>query len=53
VNDLPGGGQRLSQTAVGFAATIVGGQVTIKAGEPTAARPGQLVRMRAGKGKGS
>jgi len=53
VNDLPGGGQRLSQTAVGFAATIVGGQVTIKAGEPTAARPGQLVRMGAGKGKGS
>jgi len=44
VNDLPGGGQRLAQTAVGFAATIVGGQVTIRAGEPTGARPGRLLR---------
>ncbi len=44
VDDLPGGGQRLAQTAVGFAATIVGGQVTIRDGEPTGARPGRLLR---------
>jgi len=44
VNDLPGGGQRLAQTADGITATIVGGQVTIRDGAPTGARPGQLVR---------
>jgi N-acyl-D-aspartate/D-glutamate deacylase len=44
VTDLPGGGQRLSQKAEGFSATIVGGQVTIREGESTDARPGCLLR---------
>ena len=44
VNDLPGGGQRLSQTATGFAATIVGGEVTIRDGTSTGAYPGRLLR---------
>ena len=44
VTDLPGGGQRLSQTAEGFAATIVGGQVTIREGQATGACPGRLLR---------
>jgi len=44
VADLPGGGQRLAQKAEGFAATIVGGQVTIREGESTDARPGRLLR---------
>ena len=46
VDDLPGGGLRLEQRSVGFAATVVGGQVTIREGEPTGARPGRLVRRR-------
>jgi N-acyl-D-aspartate/D-glutamate deacylase len=45
VRDLPGGGARLSQRAEGFAATIVAGEVTIEGGEPTGARPGQLLRQ--------
>jgi N-acyl-D-aspartate/D-glutamate deacylase len=46
VDDLPAGGLRLEQRSVGFAATVVGGQVTIRDGEPTGARPGRLVRRR-------
>jgi N-acyl-D-amino-acid deacylase len=46
VRDLPRGGKRLSQRAVGFLATVVGGEVTILDGQPTGARPGRLVRSR-------
>jgi len=44
VHDLPGGAARLSQKAEGFSATIVGGEVTIRDGHPTGARPGRLLR---------
>jgi N-acyl-D-amino-acid deacylase len=44
VPDLPGGGNRLSQKAEGFRATVVAGEVTILDGEPTGATPGRLVR---------
>ena len=43
VHDLPGGAPRMSQRSVGFLATLVGGEVLIDRGEPTAARPGRLV----------
>ena len=46
VDDLPAGGLRLEQRSVGFAATVVAGQVTIRDGVPTGAMPGQLVRSR-------
>ena len=46
VTDLPGGGKRLAQRAVGFAATVVGGEVTILDGVATGATPGRLVRNR-------
>ena len=46
VDDLPAGRPRLSQRSVGFAASVVGGQVTIRDGESTGARPGRLVRNR-------
>jgi N-acyl-D-amino-acid deacylase len=46
VHDLPGGAKRLSQKAVGFAATIVAGQVVLQDGEPTGALPGVLLRSR-------
>ncbi len=44
--DLPAGAKRLTQRAVGFRATIVGGQVILHNGEPTGAHPGVLVRRR-------
>jgi len=43
-NDLPAGEKRITQRSVGFLATLVNGEVLIAAGEPTAARPGQLIR---------
>jgi N-acyl-D-aspartate/D-glutamate deacylase len=43
-HDLPGGGMRLKQQAKGFLATMVGGRVTLRDGEPTGAYPGQLIR---------
>ncbi|KWX68508.1 amidohydrolase family protein [Mycobacterium sp. NAZ190054] len=46
VNDLPAGGRRLDQTADGYVATIVSGQVIAEHGVPTAARPGRLIRGR-------
>ncbi|MHA7836834.1 MAG: N-acyl-D-amino-acid deacylase family protein [bacterium] len=46
VEDLPGGGKRLSQRAEGFAATVVAGAITIRDGESTGARPGRLIRNR-------
>ena len=42
--DLPGGARRLVQSATGYVATIVSGEVTLSAGEDTGARPGKLVR---------
>jgi N-acyl-D-amino-acid deacylase len=42
--DLPGGARRLVQKAVGIAATVVNGQVTLEDGQPTGNLPGQLVR---------
>ncbi len=46
VHDLPAGGRRLLQDAVGYVATIVGGVVTRRDGVDTGARPGRLVRGR-------
>ena len=45
-HDLPGGGRRLDQSADGYVATIVSGEVIAENGVPTAARPGKLVRGR-------
>ena len=42
--DLPAGAKRLIQRARGYEATIVGGDVTFRDGEPTGALPGRLVR---------
>jgi N-acyl-D-aspartate/D-glutamate deacylase len=44
--DLPAGGRRLDQTADGYVATIVPGEVIAENGVPTDARPGRLVRGR-------
>jgi N-acyl-D-aspartate/D-glutamate deacylase len=44
VNDLPAGGRRLLQSARGYIATIVNGQVTRRQGVDTGERPGRLVR---------
>lgn len=44
--DLPAGGRRLDQTADGYVATIVSGEVIAEDGKPTDARPGKLVRGR-------
>jgi N-acyl-D-amino-acid deacylase len=44
VTDLPGGARRLIQTAQGYKATIVNGRVLMRDGQPTEARPGQLLR---------
>ena len=46
VDDLPGGGRRLDQRAIGFLATVVGGKPTIVNGERTGATPGRLIRRR-------
>ena len=44
VHDLPGGARRLRQTASGFKATLVNGEVLVENGEPTGATPGRLLR---------
>ena len=44
--DLPAGGRRLDQTAAGYVATVVSGEVIAENGVPTDARPGKLVRGR-------
>ncbi len=44
--DLPAGGRRLNQTADGYVATIVSGEVIVENGVATDARPGRLVRGR-------
>ncbi|MBB2989381.1 N-acyl-D-aspartate/D-glutamate deacylase [Mycolicibacterium iranicum] len=46
VADLPAGGRRLDQTADGYVATIVSGEVIAENGVPTDARPGVLIRGR-------
>lgn len=46
VSDLPAGGRRLDQTADGYVATIVSGEVIAENGVPTDARPGVLIRGR-------
>ena len=44
LHDLPSGAPRLRQTATGFAATIVNGEVLVENGEPTGSTPGHLLR---------
>jgi N-acyl-D-amino-acid deacylase len=44
--DLPAGGRRLDQTADGYVATIVSGELIAENGVPTDARPGKLIRGR-------
>ncbi|MEX0665905.1 MAG: amidohydrolase family protein [Acidimicrobiia bacterium] len=44
VYDLPGGARRLLQTADGYRATLVAGEVIRRDGHDTDARPGRLVR---------
>ncbi len=44
VSDLPAGGTRLTQDAVGYVATVVSGVVTRRNDADTGARPGRLVR---------
>ncbi|OKH71177.1 amidohydrolase [Mycobacterium sp. SWH-M1] len=46
VADLPAGGRRLDQSADGYVATVVSGQVIAENGAPTDARPGKLIRGR-------
>jgi N-acyl-D-aspartate/D-glutamate deacylase len=42
--DLPAGGRRLLQGAVGYVATLVNGVPIYREGEPTGALPGKLIR---------
>ena len=42
--DLPAGGRRLLQRADGYVATLVAGEIVMRDGAPTAARPGRVVR---------
>jgi N-acyl-D-aspartate/D-glutamate deacylase len=44
--DLPAGGRRLNQTADGYVATVVSGEIIAENGVPTEARPGRLIRGR-------
>ena len=44
VFDLPSGARRLIQKAEGYVATLVSGQVILREGEDTGARPGRLIR---------
>ena len=44
VRDLPAGGRRLVQDAVGYVATLKAGETTFEDGRDTGARPGALVR---------
>ncbi|MFB0874869.1 MULTISPECIES: amidohydrolase family protein [unclassified Sphingobium] len=46
VDDLPGGGRRLDQSAVGYRWTIVSGEVIVQDDQPTGAYPGRLIRGR-------
>jgi N-acyl-D-aspartate/D-glutamate deacylase len=42
--DLPAGGKRLVQTAEGYVATVVAGEVTYENGEASGPLPGRLIR---------
>ena len=44
VTDLPAGGRRLVQDAVGYLATVKSGETTFDGGHDTGARPGALLR---------
>ncbi|MCH6561430.1 MAG: amidohydrolase family protein [Myxococcales bacterium] len=44
VFDLPSGARRLIQEAEGYVATLVSGQVILREGEDSGARPGRLIR---------
>ncbi len=44
ISDLPTGASRIVQRAKGFRATVCGGEVTFRDGEPTGALPGRLIR---------
>lgn len=44
IDDLPGGGKRLTQRATGFLATVVAGEVVHRDGVHTGALPGRLLR---------
>lgn len=44
VEDLPGGGKRLTQQSTGILATIVAGEVVVRGGEHTGRLPGTLLR---------
>lgn len=46
VDDLPGGGRRLDQRAVGYRWTIVSGEAIVQDDQPTGAYPGRLIRGR-------
>jgi len=46
VHDLPADAMRLMQTAQGYVATFVAGNVIQEGGEETGARPGKLIRAR-------
>ncbi|MCZ4315797.1 amidohydrolase family protein [Comamonadaceae bacterium G21597-S1] len=48
VRDLPAGGKRFLQTAVGYVGSWVAGQCVQREGVVTEARPGRLVRMGGG-----
>ncbi len=41
--DLPAGGRRLVQDAVGYRATLVDGRAVVRDDEPTGALPGRLI----------
>ena len=47
VQDLPAGGSRLVHDAQGYRAVIVGGEVVLRDGSPTGARPGAVLRRTA------
>jgi N-acyl-D-aspartate/D-glutamate deacylase len=44
IYDLPAGGRRLIQKALGYSVTICAGEVTYENGVHTGAMPGKLVR---------
>jgi N-acyl-D-aspartate/D-glutamate deacylase len=44
VHDLPAGGKRIIQRALGYRMTICGGQITFEDGVHTGAMPGRLIR---------
>jgi N-acyl-D-aspartate/D-glutamate deacylase len=44
INDLPAGGRRIFQDAVGYRYTLVNGELVMQDGQATGATPGQLIR---------